>query len=58
MTDSKPIGALDEGFLEIPWKGGHNDLRQWKQFGGKLERPAPPAPIHAGAVSTQPGSDK
>jgi hypothetical protein len=29
----------------IPHKGGYNDLSRWKQFGGGLERPAPPAPI-------------
>lgn len=31
----------------VPHKGGHNAaLERWKQFGGTLERPAPPAPIH------------
>jgi hypothetical protein len=45
-----PIGALSEGFLEIPWKGGHNDLRRWKSFGGVLERPEPPSPIVAYAA--------
>lgn len=24
---------------------GVNDLGRWKQFGGTLERPAPPAPL-------------
>lgn len=29
-----------------PIKGGYNDLSRWKAFGGTLDRPAPPAPIH------------
>lgn len=28
----------------VPHKGGHNDLSRWRQFGGTLDRPAPPAP--------------
>lgn len=27
-------------------KGGHNDLSRWEAFGGKLKRPAPPAPMN------------
>lgn len=29
----------------VAYKGGHNDLGRWKQFGGTLERPQSPAPI-------------
>ncbi|UFW75162.1 hypothetical protein [Bradyrhizobium sp. WU425] len=54
----KPEDAsLHDGYVDIPFKGGRNDLSRWKPFGGKLERPAPPAPMNinsnsAGAAST------
>lgn len=38
--------ALRDGYLQIPFKGGWNDLSRWKQFGGTLDRPPPPAPIN------------
>lgn len=37
---------LADGWLKAPWKGGKNDLRRWKDFGGILERTGPPAPIN------------
>jgi hypothetical protein len=30
--------------LPSPEKHGVNDLSRWKQFGGQLDRPAPPPP--------------
>jgi hypothetical protein len=30
----------------IPNKHGRNDLSRWKQHGGSLEKPEPPAPIN------------
>jgi hypothetical protein len=40
------IGLLLSGLNRSPIrKGGYNDLRRWKAFGGELERPAPPTPI-------------
>lgn len=38
--------SLRDGYFQIPFKGGWNDLRRWKSFGGTLDRPPPPAPIN------------
>lgn len=46
-------GSLHDGYLDIPFKGGHNDLSRWKRFGGKLERPAPPAPMNINSNSAR-----
>lgn len=43
----RTAGTLADGYLEIPYKGGHNDLGRWKQFGGTLDRPPPPAPMNS-----------
>lgn len=49
-------GSLTDGYLDIPFKGGHNDLSRWKRFGGKLERPAPPAPMNVNSSLARPAS--
>jgi hypothetical protein len=31
-------------------KGGYNDLGRWKEFGGTLDRPSPPAGLRIGSA--------
>lgn len=39
------IKLLRGSSVDLPQhKHGRNDLGRWKQYGGKLERPAPPPP--------------